>query len=130
MPTRIANRERLLAAATDAFAAADGTAVSLEGIAREAGVGIGTLYRHFATREALVEAVYRTELAEVATAAEHLLERHPPLVALRQAGWTATRAFVADQAGHGRVAARDVRRGHREAGRLPATASSAPSKPF
>ncbi|BBZ29489.1 TetR family transcriptional regulator [Mycolicibacterium madagascariense] len=92
------NRERLLAAATDAFAAADGTAVSLEGIAREAGVGIGTLYRHFATREALVEAVYRTELAEVATAAEHLLQRHPPLVALRR--WMDRyAAFVATKRG-------------------------------
>jgi AcrR family transcriptional regulator len=78
------NRERLLAAATAAFTAADGTTVSLEAIAREAGVGIGTLYRHFATREALVEAVYCTELAEVAASAGELLERHPPLVALRR----------------------------------------------
>ena len=78
------NRERLLAAATAAFTAADGTAVSLEAIARDAGVGIGTLYRHFATREALVEAVYQTELAEVAASAGQLLARHPPLVALRR----------------------------------------------
>ena len=62
------NRERLLACATAAFAA--GTSVSLEAIAREAGVGIGTLYRHFPSREALVEAVYGTELAEVAASAE------------------------------------------------------------
>ncbi|SEH84575.1 DNA-binding transcriptional regulator, AcrR family [Mycolicibacterium rutilum] len=77
------NRERLLAAATAAFAAGNG-AVALEAIARDAGVGIGTLYRHFPTREALVEAVYRTELAEVSALAPALLERHPPAVALRR----------------------------------------------
>jgi AcrR family transcriptional regulator len=76
------NRERLLAAATAAFTAAEGTAVSLEAIAR--GAGVGTLYRHFATREELVEAVYQAELAEVAASAGQLLERHPPLVALRR----------------------------------------------
>src|SRR5262249_1541305 len=70
--------------ATTAFAAADGRPVSLESIARDAGVGIGTLYRHFPNREALVEAIYRTELAEVAAAAEHLLGRHPPKTALRR----------------------------------------------
>jgi AcrR family transcriptional regulator len=92
------NRERLLAAATAAFTAANGTSVSLEGIARDAGVGIGTLYRHFPTREALVEAVYCTELAEVAASAEHLLERHPPLVALRR--WMDRyAAFVATKRG-------------------------------
>lgn len=78
------NREKLLEAATAAFAAADGRPVSLESIARDAGVGIGTLYRHFPTREALVEAVFRTELAEVAAAAERLLDRHPPRIALRR----------------------------------------------
>ena len=57
--------------AAAAFAAADGRPVSLESIAREAGVGIGTLYRHFPSRELLIEAVYRTELAEVAAAAGH-----------------------------------------------------------
>jgi len=78
------NRERLLEVATAAFAAADGRAVSLDSIARDAGVGIGTLYRHFPSREALVEAIYRTELAEVAAAAEKLLNRHPPQTALRR----------------------------------------------
>jgi AcrR family transcriptional regulator len=78
------NREKLLEAATAAFTAADGRPVSLESIARDAGVGIGTLYRHFPNREALVEAIYRTELAEVAAAAEQLLERHPPKTALRR----------------------------------------------
>ncbi|MBI3228016.1 MAG: TetR/AcrR family transcriptional regulator [Mycolicibacterium cosmeticum] len=77
------NRERLLASAATAFAAADGP-VSLEGIARDAGVGIGTLYRHFPNREALVEAVYRTELEEVAASAADLAGRHPPAVALRR----------------------------------------------
>ncbi|BBX08857.1 TetR/AcrR family transcriptional regulator [Mycolicibacterium aichiense] len=77
------NRERLLAAAAAAFAANDGP-VSLEGIARDAGVGIGTLYRHFPNREALTEAVYRTELAEVAASAAKLLDRHPPTIALRR----------------------------------------------
>lgn len=78
------NREKLLEVATAAFAGAQGRPVSLESIARDAGVGIGTLYRHFPNREALVEAIYRAELAEVAGAAEQLLERHPPHVALRR----------------------------------------------
>lgn len=78
------NRERLLAAATEAFGASDGAPVSLESIARDAGVGIGTLYRHFPSRDMLVEAVYRSELAEVAAAAGQLLKRHPPKVALRR----------------------------------------------
>ena len=78
------NRERLLDAAAAAFGAADGASVSLESIARDAGVGIGTLYRHFPSREALVEAVYRAELAEVAEVAAQLLKRHPSRVALRR----------------------------------------------
>jgi AcrR family transcriptional regulator len=77
------NREQLLQAATAAFVAADGP-VSLEAIARDAGVGIGTLYRHFPSREALIEAVYRAELAEVCASAAKLLERHPPATALRR----------------------------------------------
>jgi AcrR family transcriptional regulator len=77
------NRERLLASAAQAFATADGP-VSLEAIARDAGVGIGTLYRHFPSREALVEAVFCTELAEVAASAGQLLEQHPPAAALRR----------------------------------------------
>src|SRR5271170_7973035 len=78
------NREKLLEVATAAFAAAAGRPVSLESIARDAGVGIGTLYRHFPNREALVEAIFRTELADVAAAAERLLKRHPPKMALRR----------------------------------------------
>jgi AcrR family transcriptional regulator len=78
------NREKLLQVATAAFAAAEGRPVSLESIARDAGLGIGTLYRHFPNREALVEAIYRAELAEVAAAAEQLLKRYPPTAALRR----------------------------------------------
>ena len=78
------NRDRLLEVATAAFATAQGRPVSLESIARDAGVGIGTLYRHFPNREALVETIYRAELAEVAAAAEQLLKRHPPQTALRR----------------------------------------------
>lgn len=92
------NRERLLATATAAFAAAEGTTVSLEAVAREAGVGIGTLYRHFPNREALVEAVYRTELAEVSASASELVKKHPPVVALRK--WmTRYASFVAAKQG-------------------------------
>lgn len=76
------NRERLLAAAAEVFRAADGSA-SLEAVARKAGVGIGTLYRHFPTREALFEAVYRREVGELARLAETLAAREPPLPALR-----------------------------------------------
>lgn len=76
------NREKLVVIARAAFAAADDT-VPLESIAREAGVGIGTLYRHFPTREALVEAVYGAELDDVANAAPALLAELPPEAALR-----------------------------------------------
>ncbi|MEV6919270.1 TetR family transcriptional regulator [Amycolatopsis sp. NPDC051106] len=76
------NREKLVAVARAAFATADGT-VALEAIAREAGVGIGTLYRHFPTREALVEAVYAAELDDVTASAPALLEQLPPEAALR-----------------------------------------------
>ncbi|RDG36233.1 TetR family transcriptional regulator [Streptomyces corynorhini] len=94
------NREKLLAAARTVFAAADG-AVALEAIAREAGVGIGTLYRHFPTREALVEAVYAAELDEVTASAPALLARFPPEDALRAwmdryAAFVATKRGMAD----------------------------------
>ncbi|MHA6619124.1 TetR/AcrR family transcriptional regulator [Pseudonocardia sp. DLS-67] len=91
------NREKLLAVARAAFATADGT-VSLEGIARQAEVGIGTLYRHFPTREALVEAVYAAELDDVGTSATKLLDEHPPAVALR-AWMDRYAAFVATKRG-------------------------------
>ncbi len=76
------NRENLVAVARAAFAATPDP-VPLEAIAREAGVGIGTLYRHFPTREALVEAVYAAELDDVATSASALLAQFPPEIALR-----------------------------------------------
>ena len=76
------NRTRLLDAARAAFASGQ-AAVTLEQVARDAGVGIGTLYRHFPTREALVEALYRKELADLCTGASGLLEGHSPERALR-----------------------------------------------
>ncbi len=95
------NRDRLLEVATAAFAGAQGRPVSLESIARDAGVGIGTLYRHFPSREALIEAIYRSELAEVAATAGQLLERHPPRLALRRwmdryAGFVAAKRGMAE----------------------------------
>jgi AcrR family transcriptional regulator len=77
------NRERLIEAARVAFTSSD-DAVALESVARDAGVGIGTLYRHFPTREALVEAVYEAELGEVVASSERLLHQHPADVALRE----------------------------------------------
>jgi AcrR family transcriptional regulator len=75
------NRDRLLAAAKLSFAGA-GADVSLDEIARRAGVGIGTLYRHFPTREAIVEAVYRREVEQLADAANRLTAMVPPGEAL------------------------------------------------
>jgi AcrR family transcriptional regulator len=77
------NRERLLQAAGEHFAIG-GPDVSLEAIARAAGVGIGTLYRHFPTREALIEAVYRNEVDQLCTAADELLAEQPPAQALAE----------------------------------------------
>jgi AcrR family transcriptional regulator len=76
------NRARLLDAARAAFASGQGP-VTLEQIARDAEVGIGTLYRHFPTREALVEALYRKELANLCDRAAGLLKEEPPEQALR-----------------------------------------------
>ena len=76
------NRVRLLEAAKEAFASGV-TPVTLEQVARDAGVGIGTLYRHFPTREALVEALYRKELADLCAAADGLLAARPAERALR-----------------------------------------------
>lgn len=77
-----ANQDRLLQAAATAFAI-QGTDASLKAIAAEAGVGIGTLYRRFPTREDLIEAVYRSETDRLATSASALLEASAPLDALR-----------------------------------------------
>ena len=79
------NRRRLLDAARDAFGAAgDADAVSLHAIAREAGVGQGTLYRHFPSREDLLLAVYETDVARLVETAPALLAEHPPREALRR----------------------------------------------
>ncbi|GIF69084.1 TetR family transcriptional regulator [Asanoa ishikariensis] len=75
------NRERLLATAVAAFSR--DPEVTLDAIAKEAGVGIGTLYRHFPTREALVEAAYRNELARLVEASASLRSTLPPDEALR-----------------------------------------------
>jgi AcrR family transcriptional regulator len=76
------NRDRLLEVAVRAFSQ-EGPDVTLESIAREAGVGIGTLYRHFPTREALIEAAYRNELARLCASAAELVASMPADVALR-----------------------------------------------
>ena len=77
------NRERLMQAAKAAFADI-GPEVSLDEIARRAGVGIGTLYRHFPTRDAMVEAVYRREVQQLADAATRLSDTLPAGEALHQ----------------------------------------------
>ena len=77
------NRELLVETAKAAFAEL-GAGVSLDEIARRAGVGIGTLYRHFPTRDAIVEAVYRREVEQLAGAATRLLGALPPGEALHQ----------------------------------------------
>ena len=71
---RVRNRERVIEAAKAVFSAG-GAEASLEAVARRAGVGIGTLYRHFPTREALFEAVYRREVQHLADLAEQLKNR-------------------------------------------------------
>ena len=76
------NRDGLLEAAKAAFAEV-GPEASLDEIARRARVGIGTLYRHFPTRDAIVEAVYRREVQQLADAAPRLADSLPPAVALR-----------------------------------------------
>jgi len=83
-PRADAERNRLLLMETAKTVFADkGSGASLEEIARAAGVGIGTLYRHFPTRDALVSAVYRNETTQLAAAAKSLSETHPPVEALR-----------------------------------------------
>jgi AcrR family transcriptional regulator len=79
----VRNRDLLIAAAAEAFAAR-GADVSLEDIARGAGVGIGTLYRHFPTRDALVEAVYLHEVDVLCERADELLETSTPDEALAE----------------------------------------------
>jgi AcrR family transcriptional regulator len=93
----IRNRERVLEAAKAVFGAG-GPEASLEAVARTAGVGIGTLYRHFPTREALFEAVYRHEVQQLADLAEQLKQEDDPVDALRQ--WMRSNVrFVATKKG-------------------------------
>jgi AcrR family transcriptional regulator len=93
----VRNRERVLAAAKAVFSAG-GAEASLEAVARAAGVGIGTLYRHFPTREALFEAVYRREVQQLADLAEQLKQEAEPVEALRQ--WMRSNVeFVATKKG-------------------------------
>lgn len=94
------NRERLLDVAARALAEGDG-AISLEAIAREAGVGIGTLYRNFPNRERLVEAVYAAEMDNLTDDTSALLERLSPRDALREwlgefAAFATTKRGLAD----------------------------------
>jgi AcrR family transcriptional regulator len=76
------NRQRILEVAKEAFTR-DGAAASLDDIARQARIGPGTLYRHFPTRDALIEAVYRSEVEKLAAAEERFAATMPPLEALR-----------------------------------------------
>jgi AcrR family transcriptional regulator len=76
------NRERILEIAKDAFTRS-GANISLDDVARQAGIGAGTLYRHFPTRDALLEAVYRTEVEKLAAAERKFSEALPPIEALR-----------------------------------------------
>jgi AcrR family transcriptional regulator len=97
------NRQSLIDAAKAGFAEA-GLNVSLEEIARRAGVGIGTLYRHFPTREAVVEAVYRRAVEQLAEAAPQLLETSPAAEALHKwmhlfVDYIATKRLIAPSLG-------------------------------
>jgi AcrR family transcriptional regulator len=76
------NRERILEIAKVAFTRS-GANISLDDVAKQAGIGAGTLYRHFPTRDALLEAVYRTEVGKLAAAERELAAALPPIEALR-----------------------------------------------
>jgi AcrR family transcriptional regulator len=95
------NRNQLLEVATRVFVSASDTEPSMRAIAREAGVGIATLYRHFPTRESLVDAVYRDQVARLTDGARELLAQLPPPVALRRwmdlfGDWVATKNGMLD----------------------------------
>lgn len=96
----IRNRDQLLAVATRVFASA-GTEPSMRAIAREAGVGIATLYRHFPTKESLVDAVYGSQVVRLVTGARELLDQLPPAAAMRRwmdlfGDWIATKNGMLD----------------------------------
>jgi AcrR family transcriptional regulator len=80
----VVNRDRIVVAAREALSESNGSVddLKLHLVAKAAGVGQGTLYRHFATREHLLAEVYRQEIAELADAVPALLAEHPPLDAL------------------------------------------------
>jgi AcrR family transcriptional regulator len=93
----IRNRERVLAAAKAVFSAG-GPDASLEAVAKQAGVGIGTLYRHFPTRQDLFETVYRREVQQLVELAEQLKNAPAPVDALRH--WLRSNVeFVATKKG-------------------------------
>jgi AcrR family transcriptional regulator len=93
----VRNRERVLEAAKAVFSAG-GPEASLEAVAKRAGVGIGTLYRHFPTRESLFEAVYRREVEQLGELAEQLKSAMDPVDALRR--WLRSNVeFVATKKG-------------------------------
>jgi len=93
----VRNRERVLEAAKAVFSSG-GAEASLEAVAKRAGVGIGTLYRHFPTREALFEAVYRREVEQLGELADALKEVADPVEALRR--WISSNIqFVATKKG-------------------------------
>ena len=77
------NRERILDAAKEAFTHF-GASASLDEIARQAGVGAGTLYRHYPTRDDLIEAGYRSEVEKLAAAERKYADTMPPIDALRR----------------------------------------------
>ncbi|GAB2804646.1 TetR/AcrR family transcriptional regulator [Streptomyces daliensis] len=77
------NRERLLEVAAQVFAD-EGLETAPAAIAKRAGVGVGTLYRHFPTREALIDAAYRHQLTSVCARAADLLAEHPAAEATRK----------------------------------------------
>jgi AcrR family transcriptional regulator len=94
------NRDTLLAVATRVFASSE-TEPSMRAIAREAGVGIATLYRHFPTRESLVDAVYHDQVRRLTVGARELLEQLPPAEAMRRwmdlfGDWLATKHGMLD----------------------------------
>src|SRR6202007_859764 len=76
------NRARILKIAKEAFTRS-GANISLDDVARQARIGPGTLYRHFPTRDSLIEAVYRTEVEKLAAAQREFAETMPPIEALR-----------------------------------------------
>jgi AcrR family transcriptional regulator len=94
------NREQLLAVATRVFASAEAEP-SMRAIARDAGVGIGTLYRHFPNRESLVDAVYRDQVVRLTVGARELLDELAPAAAMRRwmdlfGVWIATKNGMLD----------------------------------